>query len=92
MHRHWLILMLWVRLPSWLMISPAKRVVHIDKGIFQGFMNSRQTAAVLGADPNGHYKAIDASYVPLIRMSTTVFGVGERDPHDCGSARGCDCL
>jgi TldD protein len=62
--------------------TPAKRVVHIDKVIFRGFMNSRQTAAILGASPNGHFKAIDASYVPLIRMSTTVFGNGERDPQD----------
>jgi TldD protein len=60
--------------------TPAKRVVHIDKGIFCGFMNSRQTAAILGVSPNGHFKATDASLVPLIRMSTTVFGNGERDP------------
>jgi TldD protein len=60
--------------------TPAQRITHIDKGIFCGFMNSRQTAAILGVNPNGHFKAIDASYVPLIRMSTTVFGNGERDP------------
>ena len=60
--------------------TPAKRVMHIDKGIFCGFMNSRQTAAILGVSPNGHFKATDASFVPLIRMSTTVFGNGERDP------------
>ncbi len=62
--------------------TPARRVTHIEKGILQGFMNSRQTALILGASPNGHYKAIDASYVPLIRMSTTVFGNGERNPQD----------
>lgn len=62
--------------------TPAKRVIHIDKGIFCGFMNSRQTAAVLGVSPNGHFKATDASFVPLIRMSTTLFGNGERDPQD----------
>lgn len=60
--------------------TPAARVTHIDKGIFCGFMNSRQTAAILGVPANGHFKAIDASYVPLIRMSTTLFGKGERDP------------
>ena len=60
--------------------TPAKKVIHIDKGVFRGFMNSRQTAAILKASPNGHLKAIDASYVPLIRMSTTVFGKGESDP------------
>ncbi len=62
--------------------TPVKRVMHIDKGVFCGFMNSRQTAAVIGASPNGHFKAIDASLVPLIRMSTTVFANGERDPKD----------
>ena len=60
--------------------TPAKRVMHIDKGVFRGFMNSRQTAATLGVSPNGHFKATDASLVPLIRMSTTVFEQGKHDP------------
>lgn len=60
--------------------TPAKRVTHIDQGIFVGYMNSRQTAAVLGVEPNGSYKATDASLVPLIRMSNTVFAPGDRDP------------
>jgi TldD protein len=60
--------------------TPARRVVHIDRGIFRGFLNSRQTAAVFGAEPNGHYKASDASLVPLIRMSNTVFAPGADDP------------
>jgi TldD protein len=58
--------------------TPARRVVHIDKGIFRGFMNSRQTAAIFGGEPNGHWKATDASLVPLIRMSNTVFDAGTR--------------
>lgn len=62
--------------------TPAQRVMHIDHGIFTGFMNSRQTAAVLGVAPNGSYKATDASLVPLIRMSNTVFGPGEQDPQE----------
>ena len=41
--------------------TPARRVVHIDRGIFRGFMNSRQTAAIFGGEPNGHWKATDAS-------------------------------
>ncbi len=60
--------------------TPARRVVHIDHGIFHGFMNSRQTAALFGGDPNGHFKATEASRVPLIRMSNTVFAGGDRDP------------
>lgn len=62
--------------------TPAKRVVHIDRGILVGFMNSRQTAAIFGVEPNGHYKATDASLVPLIRMSNTVFAQGDRDPQE----------
>jgi len=62
--------------------TPARRVVHIDRGIFTGFMNSRQTAAVFGGEPNGHWKATEAPLVPLIRMSSTVFGAGERSAGD----------
>ncbi len=60
--------------------TPARKVVHIEKGIFTGFMNSRQTAAILDAEPNGSYKATEAAMVPLIRMSNTVFGAGAHDP------------
>jgi TldD protein len=60
--------------------TPAKRVVHIEKGIFKGFMNSRQTAALFGGEPNGSYTATEASMVPLIRMSNTVFAAGPHDP------------
>ena len=42
-------------------------------------MNSRQTAAIFGGAPNGHFKATDASLVPLIRMSNTVFAAGTRE-------------
>jgi len=62
--------------------TPARRVVHIDAGVFQGFMNSRQTAAVFGGAPNGHWKATEAALVPLIRMSNTVFAAGTRNSAD----------
>jgi len=62
--------------------TPGRRVTHIDAGIFRGFMNSRQTAAIFGGEPNGHWKATHAPLIPLIRMSTTVFGQGDRDPAD----------
>lgn len=60
--------------------TPARRVLHIDRGVLAGFMNSRQTAAIFGGAPNGHFKATDAALVPLIRMSNTVFAGGDRDP------------
>ena len=61
---------------------PGRRIVHIDRGIFQGFMNSRQTAAILGGEPNGHWKATEPSLVPLVRMSNTVFARGNRNPRE----------
>ena len=45
-------------------------------------MNSRQTAAVFGCAPNPHWQATDASLVPLVRMSSTVFAGGDREPAD----------
>ncbi len=62
--------------------TPGKKVAHIEKGVFKGFMNSRQTAAILGMPPNGSCVATEASLVPLVRMSTTVFGAGAHAPED----------
>ncbi|HEY8491466.1 MAG TPA: TldD/PmbA family protein [Dehalococcoidia bacterium] len=62
--------------------TPARRVTLIEDGIFRNFMNSRETAAILEVEPNGSYKATDASLVPLIRMSNTFFGPGTQDPQD----------
>ena len=50
-------------------------------------MNSRQTAAIFGGEPNGHWKATDASLVPLIRMSNTVFDAGSRPAEDILKSR-----
>ena len=62
--------------------TAGKKVYHIEKGISKEFINSRQTAAILMVEPNGSYKSNDASVVPLIRMSTTVFDTGTQTPQD----------
>ena len=59
-----------------------KKVVHIDKGIFQGFLNSRETAAILGEEPNGAMQAPYTYFIPLVRMTNTVFAPGERNPEE----------
>ena len=75
----------------------ARRVMHVEKGMFRGFLNSRETAAVLGVEPNGSARASEVFYVPLIRMSNTFLMPGESDPQQiiadvergyyvCGSA------
>ena len=60
--------------------TPAKRVYHIRNGIYEDFMNSRETAAIYGSTPNGHYKANDASQVPLFRMSVSAIAAGYDNP------------
>ena len=57
-----------------------RRVVHIEGGVFRGFLNSRATAAALGVEPNGSARASEAWHVPLVRMSNTFFMPGESDP------------
>jgi TldD protein len=58
----------------------ARRVTHIEDGVFRGFLNSRETAAALRAEPNGSARASEVFYVPLIRMSNTFIMPGQSDP------------
>ncbi|HXN86286.1 MAG TPA: TldD/PmbA family protein, partial [Candidatus Binataceae bacterium] len=60
--------------------TPGKRVAHIERGVFGGFMNSRATAAALGVEPNGSARSAEVYQVPLIRMSNTFFLPGETPP------------
>jgi len=60
--------------------TPGRRVIHIEGGVFRGFLNSRATAAALGVEPNGSARASEAWHVPLIRMSNTFFMPGQSDP------------
>lgn len=60
--------------------TPAQRVYHIKHGVFREFMASRETAAIWGSVPNGHYKANSSSAIPLIRMSVSAFEAGSSDP------------
>jgi TldD protein len=58
----------------------ARRVTHVENGVFRGFLNSRDTAAVLGVEPTGSARASEVFYVPLIRMSNTFLMPGASDP------------
>ncbi len=60
--------------------TPGKRKIHIEGGVFRGFLNSRATAAALGVEPNGSSRASEAWHMPLIRMSNTFFMPGQSDP------------
>jgi TldD protein len=60
--------------------TPGRRMIHIEGGVFRGFLNSRATAAALGVEPNGSARASEVWHVPLVRMSNTFFMPGESDP------------
>ena len=60
--------------------TPARRAYHIRGGTFEEFLNNRQTAGILGVEPNGSSRATEASLIPLIRMTNTVFAPGDSDP------------
>lgn len=57
--------------------TPGTRRVIIEKGILKGFMHSLQTAAKMGAKPNGSARAQDYSNRPIVRMSNTFIEPGE---------------
>ncbi|HHT9125172.1 MAG TPA: TldD/PmbA family protein [Candidatus Brocadiia bacterium] len=61
---------------------PAKKVSLIENGILKGFMNSRETAAILDQEPNGSMRATDPVLVPLVRMTNTFFANGSRNPEE----------
>jgi TldD protein len=59
-----------------------RRVMHIEGGVFRGFLNSRATAGLLGVEPNGSARASEVQYAPLIRMSNTFFMPGDNSPEE----------
>jgi TldD protein len=60
--------------------TPARRAYILRDGVLEEFLNNRQTAAIMGAEPNGSARSTEAQLVPLIRMTNTIFGSGQQDP------------
>ena len=54
----------------------AKKHYNIKEGILNEFINSRETATILGKEPNGGMRATSAELVPVIRMNNTCFAPG----------------
>ncbi len=57
--------------------TPGKKVFHIKNGVLNEFLNSRETAFILGKEPNGGMRAMNAAHVPLIRMNNTAIAPGK---------------
>ena len=60
--------------------TPARRAYIINEGVLEEFLNNRQTAALMGVEPNGSARSTEAHLAPLIRMTNTIFAAGDQDP------------
>ncbi len=56
---------------------PAQRAVVVDRGVFVGYLTSRETAAKLGGRSNGAARASGWDRIPLIRMTNVNLEPGE---------------
>lgn len=56
--------------------TPSARRVIVENGVLKGYMHSLETAAKMGAKPNGSARAQDYSNRPIIRMSNTFIQPG----------------
>jgi TldD protein len=56
---------------------PAQRVAIIENGVFQDFISSRETAALIGGDSNATMRADGWENLPLIRMTNISLEPGE---------------
>jgi len=57
-----------------------RRAYIVRDGVLEEFLNNRQTAAIMGVEPNGSARATEARLAPLIRMTNTIFAPGDQDP------------
>ncbi len=60
----------------------ARRVVIVEKGVLEEYMQSRETAAELGMEPTGNARAQDYGYAPLVRMRNTYMLPGDWKPEE----------
>ncbi len=56
---------------------PGRRVEIIREGVLQGYLHSLETAARLGAVPNGRARAQSHQDEPIVRMSNTFIEAGD---------------
>jgi len=56
---------------------PAQRTVLVDRGLFSGYMSSRETAPVIGLTSSGTMRADSWARIPVIRMTNVNLEPGE---------------
>ncbi|RLE66089.1 MAG: TldD/PmbA family protein [Thermoprotei archaeon] len=60
----------------------ARKVVIVEKGVLREFMQSRETAAILGMEPTGNARAQDYRFAPIVRMRNTYMLPGDWNPEE----------
>ncbi|RLF13379.1 MAG: TldD/PmbA family protein [Thermoprotei archaeon] len=57
-------------------------VVIVKEGILMGYMHSRETAFIMGAEPTGNARAQSYAHPPLVRMRNTYMAPGDWKPDE----------
>ena len=57
--------------------TPGVKTCVIEKGVFTSYMHSRETAALLDAEPTGNARAQDYSLPPIVRMNNLYMEPGD---------------
>ncbi len=60
----------------------AKKVYLVKNGVFSGYLNSRETAAMVGLEPMGAMRAEDWQKIPLVRMTSINLEPGDYELDD----------
>ncbi|MGH6943388.1 MAG: metalloprotease TldD [Geminicoccaceae bacterium] len=70
--------------------TPSACNVLIEDGILVGYMQDRQNARLMGAEPTGNGRRQSFAHVPMPRMTNTYMRAGDRDPAEilAGVGRG----
>ena len=62
--------------------TPGARNVLIEDGVLVGYMQDRQNARLMGAEPTGNGRRESHAHIPMPRMTNTYMLGGEASPED----------
>jgi TldD protein len=57
--------------------TPMQRTDLIRDGVLAGHLHSRETAAMMGAEPTGNARSVSRKYAPICRMTNTFIQSGD---------------